>query len=254
MQAQSPGMSQKETNDLVWTAVKTELAASEHDDSVFMYHDHDVKPGNDTYKLVIETTSNGTINRVYEKNGQKIPFDQQKGEVENFVNSPSLQQKQRQNGQHDGKQASDLLRMMPTAFLWTVEREDANFIYLSYKPNPNFNPPTMESRVFAGMAGEMVVSREQHRIKTFKGRLIRDITFGWGLFGRLNQGGTFDIEREQLEPHVWEITQTHVHINGHALFFKTIGDNEDDVESDFRPAPANLSLAAAAKIVLSQPE
>jgi hypothetical protein len=246
--------SSKGLTDLVWTAVKTELAAAQDDNSVFLYRDHDRKPTNDVVRLVVETTSHGSVSRILERNGNPIPLQQQRTAVENFVNNPALQLKQRRDNQHDDQQATELLKMIPVGFLWSITSENAREITLSYRPNPNFDPPTMEARVFAAMAGEMVVDRQQYRIKTFKGRLIHDVTFGWGLFGRLSRGGTFDVERRELKPHVWEIVETHVHITGHALFFKSIGDEEDDVESDFRPAPQNTSLQEAAQLLLGQPE
>jgi hypothetical protein len=252
--AQNSQENQKQINDLVWTAIKTELAADENDHSVFIYRDHDVTPQKNKYSIVIQTTSHGSVSRVTQLNGRPIPVAQQQAKVNTYVNSPSLQEKKRKADQHDAQQTEQLLKMLPNAFLWTIQSENGQDITLSYKPNPNFNPPTMESRVFAAMAGEMVVDRHQYRIKTFKGRLIHDVTFGWGLLGRMNKGGTFDVERKELQPHVWEIVATHVHINGHILFFKTISQNEDETDTDFQPAPANQSLEEAAQTLMQQPD
>jgi hypothetical protein len=103
----------------------------------------------------------------------------------------------------------------------------------------------MEARVMGAMSGTMVVSHDGHRIKTFKGRLMGDVTIGFGLLVRIKAGSTFDIERRQVQPGVWEITETHVHINGHALFFKTIGQQEDEVKSDFSLVPLGTTLGQA---------
>jgi hypothetical protein len=95
------------------------------------------------------------------------------------------------------------------------------------------------------MAGTMVVSKPAHRIKTFKGTLTEDISIGWGLLARIKQGGTFDVERRQVGPGMWVITETHVHISGHALFFKTIGQQQDEVKTDFTLVPEGTTLAQA---------
>ena len=47
----------------------------------------------------------------------------------------------------------------------------------------------MEARVFSAMAGEIVVDKSQNRIASIKGRLIRDVKFGWGLLGKMDAGG-----------------------------------------------------------------
>jgi hypothetical protein len=84
----------------------------------------------------------------------------------------------------------------------------------------------------------MTVSRNGNRISTLKGRLASDVKIGFGLLGKLNEGGTFQVERREIVPGRWQITETHVHIGGHALLFKTIGQQEDEVKTEWKPSPA----------------
>ena len=126
-------------------------------------------------------------------------------------------------------------------------------VTLGFVPDPTFDPPTMESRVFAAMAGEIVVNKAQNRIQTIKGRLIRDVKFGWGLLGKMDEGGTFDVERRELAPGVWQITESHVQIHGHALLFKNIGEQDDEVKSEFRQIPASTTLEQAAVMLKGEP-
>ena len=49
--------------------------------------------------------------------------------------------------QHDDKSAIELLNLMPEAFLWTVESRTPDLVTLSYQPDPNFDPTSMEARV-----------------------------------------------------------------------------------------------------------
>ena len=72
-----------------------------------------------------------------------------------------------------------------------------------------------------------------------------DVTIGFGLLARIKQGSTFDVERRQVSPAYWEITETHVHISGHALFFKTIGEQEDEVKTEFTLVPLGTTLEQA---------
>jgi hypothetical protein len=153
----------------------------------------------------------------------------------------------------DDKRAESMLRMLPVAFLWSVKREDTETVTLGFVPDPAFEPPTMESRVFAAMAGEIVVEKRQHRIQTIEGKLVSDVTFGWGLFGRMKKGGTFQVERRQLTTGVWQITESHVHIDGKALLFKTIGEQEDELKSEFRRMPQAETLEQAAERLKREP-
>ncbi len=87
------------------------------------------------------------------------------------------------------------------------------------------------------MAGTLVVSKGQNRIETISGKLTQDVTIGWGLLGRLREGGTFRVERREVAPGLWQIVETHVHIEGKALFFKTIGEQQDEVQTEFTQVP-----------------
>ena len=97
-----------------------------------------------------------------------------------------------------------------------------------------------------------MVDKGQHRIQSIKGALTDDVKFGWGLFGRMKKGGTFEVERRELAPGVWQITESHVHIEGHALLFKTIGEQEDDVKCEFRRSPVE-TLEQAAVLLKGEP-
>ena len=138
-----------------------------------------------------------------------------------------------------------MLGMLPDAYIWTLKSEDAEQASLSYRPNPAFRPPNMEARVMGTMAGEVIVVKAGNRIRTLRGTLTDDVKIGFGLLGKLQKGGTFDIERREVAPHSWQITESRVHIGGHALLFKTIGQQEDEIKTDFRPSTApNLEAAA----------
>jgi hypothetical protein len=129
--------------------------------------------------------------------------------------------------------------MLPDAFLWTKGSENGDLLTLNFRPNPDFNPPDMQSRVLGIMAGQLIVSKDGHRIHTLRGTLTDDVLIGFGILGKLNRGGTFDVERRVVGDGRWQITETHVHIGGHALLFHTIGQQEDDVKTDWKPSTAH---------------
>lgn len=244
------GQSQK-ARDLVWTVVKSELKADANDHSRWMYLDAKKVPGKSTVQLVVETPQ-GSLSKTIKLNGRPLSAKQQQADeqkIHQFVTDPGVRQKQKQGEQQDDKKAASLTRMLPNAFLWTITGENGDETTLAFKPDPNFDPPTREAKVFAAMKGTMVVNTKQDRIKSLKGTLMEDVDFGWGLLGKLNKGGTFNVERRQIAPHIWAITETHVHIQGHALIFKSISEQEDEETSHYKPAPASISLAQAAKML-----
>jgi len=229
---------------IVQLAVQTELTAAQNDHSRWTYFESDRDQKLTVRQWVAETQS-GSLKRVIERNGQSISSDQQRKEMDNFVMDGSAQAKQRKSGQHDDEKAAELLRLLPNAFLWTSSGTQGSNIVLHFKPDAQFRPPDMEARVFGAMEGDMAVDSSQHRIASLKGRLIRDVKIGGGLLGELKAGGTFDVERREIAKTIWQITETHVHIQGHALIFKNISVNEDDEKSKFNQLTQNISLKQA---------
>jgi hypothetical protein len=241
LQAQSPAQ-------IVQTAVNTELAASRNDHSLWKYRDEQRKAGK--VSIVVQTAQ-GSVKRQVEKNGAPLTAEAAQAEdarVQSFIHDPEKIAKQKKDGAADDRNAAELLNMLPTAFLWKIANENGDAVTLSFTPNPDFSPPDMQSRVLSAMAGELVVDKKQHRIKTISGKLVRDVTFGWGLLGRMKEGGTFRVERRELKPGLWQITETHVNIVGKALLFKDIGEQQDEIQTDFTQVPAGTTLEQAAEM------
>jgi hypothetical protein len=206
--------------------------------------------------MVVET-EHGALNKKIEVNGRALTAEELKREdarISEFVNDPAQQAKQKKDGAQDDKRAENMLRMMPDAFLWSVKSDAGDTVTLGFVPNPDFDPPTMECRVFASMAGVIVVNKAQNRIQTIKGELTDDVKFGYGLLGRMRKGGTFDVERREIAPRVWEITESHVHIDGKVLLFKSIGEQDDEVKSEFRQVPGETTLEQAAVMLKGEPQ
>jgi len=248
---QAQDSKQEDPKQIVQEAVKTELAASSTDHSRWLYYEVDRKSKNSVTQWVAETPR-GDLHRILMQNTQQFPADQQRKKMDSFVRDSGAQEQQRRAGQHDDQQATALLKLLPEAFIWSViGGHDGNTV-LHFKPDDKFHAPSREARVFAAMEGDMTVNDEQHRIVTLKGRLIRDVKFGGGLFATLRAGGTFAVERREIGPKLWQITETHVHIEGHALFFKSISEQEDDVKSRFTGLPDDVSFQQAEQELLKQ--
>jgi hypothetical protein len=233
--------------ELVKQVVYNELQANQNDHTHWMYRDSDTVPAKSTVKLVVETP-NGTVSKLILLNGHPLTQQQRAQDdtrMESILTDPSVLAKQRKNSAHDDQQSVSLMKMLPNAFIWTYTGESNGEIHLAFKPNPAFQPPTYASRIFAAMAGEAVVDASQKRVKVLSGTLNQTVEFGWGLFGKMNKGGTFRIVRSEVAPGHWEITQTHVHIQGHMLIFKSINEQEDEITGDYKETPSSITLREA---------
>ena len=249
IQARCQNAQQLDAKQMVQQAVETELAANKDDHSRWLYFEVDHKAEKSVTQWVAET-GQGDLHRVLEENGRGLSEAQQRKKMDSFIQDTDAQAQQRKSAHHDDEQAAELLQLLPKAFVWTDAGAKEDTQLLHFKPDPGFHPPNRESRVFAAMEGEMAVDKEQHRIMSLKGKLVRDVKFGGGLLGDLKAGGSFDVERRKTGENEWQITETHVHINGHALLFKSISENEDDVKSKFKQIEGDLPLQKAEEDLL----
>jgi hypothetical protein len=239
---------------LVTAAVHVELTSDANDHTPFQYFDHDVTPDHDTLFYVVETPQ-GNLKRKIQDHGHPLDPQQRQADdqrIASLLSDAAAQQRARTNSNHDDNEAEQMLRLLPQAYIWTLTSQEGNLATLSFKPDPSFSPSGFEARVLSAMGGEITIARtpgdKEDRIASIKGTLLDDVTFGWGILGRLRKGGSFYVLRKEVAPGHWQMTISDVHINGHALFFKTIGSDEDETRSDFKLSPAR-TLQQAAEIL-----
>jgi len=240
---------QENPQQLVKETINNELHAQKHP-RYWMFRDSNQQAGVTKVSRVVETPEcwlrwplsvNG-----HPPSPQEEQQDRQK--LNQLVSDPSARQKNRQQLNHNAKQAQHLMEMLPEAFLYTNDGEQDGNIRLKFRPNPHYNPPTRPARVFHSMEGTLLINKQEKRLAGISGTLMQDVTFGWGVLGRLYKGGTFNVKQTEVAPNDWEVTYLDVHIRGKALFFHTISEQQHEVESNFQPVPTNLALAKAAQL------
>jgi hypothetical protein len=75
------------------------------------------------------------------------------------------------------------------------------------------------------------------------------VDFGFGILGRLYQGGWFRLERQQVSPTDWKTKSLEVHMNIRALLVKTFARETSETRGGFKPVPAGMSLAQGLELL-----
>jgi hypothetical protein len=235
---------------LVQQVVDTERMADQNDHSNWIYLQEISTPKEHILQWVA-TTQQASVQRVLEKDGQRLTEDRQRDLIQHFLHDTKAQEKQISETNHDLRQVDDLLELLPSAFVWTQTGVTATTTSLHFEPAPKFHPPTREARVFSNMTGDLVVDNQQHRICRMSGRLLHDVTFFGGMLGTLKQGGSFTVEEKEVAESHWQLTSIKVQLDGKALFFKSVSLHQDDERSKFQPGPPTVTLDQAAVRVMS---
>lgn len=240
-------------DELIRQVIDTEVKASNSDHSHWMYRQHHVDPDSDVVQECVDTKDGEICRHLAEWGHQLTPAEQQQEQqrIHNLLSDASQERKAQKARNHDGDEALKMLRMLPDAFCYQYDGEDGQYVRLKFQPNPDFLPPSREARVFHAMAGMVLVEPKAKRLVELRGKLIKDVDFGWGLLGHLYQGGTFHVKRENVGDGHWEMALLDVNIHGKALFFHTINAQQREDTTDYKKVPDNLDLAQGASLLFS---
>jgi len=238
--AQNPAES---PHDLVKDVVYNELQ-ERRQVSLWQYR-VDKRVGNQTtIEQEVETVS-GPVLRVLARQGKPLDPAAQKKETDrlnNLLRNSTEQARMKQDSQAEEQRLQRLMTAMPDAFLYTYDGTEDGNLRLSFEPNPAYNPPTYETRVYHALSGEVWVQPEKKRLVKIDAHIVNEIEFGYGFFGRIEKGGRFQIVRGQVVPNRWKTTVLNVHISGRVVFFKSINRDQDVTRSAFKPLPTNTSV------------
>ena len=236
---------------LIREVVDHEVQTDNADHSHWRYKQIHTDPSKNVVRECVDTRQ-GTICKRVAEGGHALTPAEQKAEqhrIQNLLNNPAEQRKEQKARREDGDRALQMLKMLPDAFRYYYDGEEGNLIRLKFEPNPDFNPPNREARVFHSMSGFIWVDREHKRLIQLKGRLTRDVKFGGGLLGHLDSGGTFEVKREDVGGGHWDTILLDVNIHGKVLFFKTINAEQHEVTENFKRVPDDLTLAQGASLL-----
>ena len=247
---QSAPSSQVSANDLARRVITNELTFQD-DHTNWMYRLEKEQPGKKRVEEIIETKE-GSLRRLLSIDNRALSAKQQEEEnkrVQELMTSRSAKRKLQRELEEATLQGRRLFKMLPDAFVFSYAGDDGNIVKLSFRPNPNFHPPSMEARVFHDMEGEMWVDCKQERLAAFRGHLTRDVKFGLGLLGKLGKGGHFEVKQAEVVSGHWDLTDMNIEITGKALLFATIGMRKKETHGDFYQVPDDLTLTEAADML-----
>ena len=107
--------------------------------------------------------------------------------------------------------------------------------------------------LFRSMQGYILIDADQHRMAKIDGTLGKEVSFGWGILGHLDRGGHFLVEQAEVIPGDWEITHMSLSFTGKELLFKSINIDLNEVFTNFRAVPSNLTFAQGVDLLKKQP-
>lgn len=264
---------------LVQRAVRNYLAQEgAHHPVQFYFHKHDEH--RDFTQRIVQTAQ-GDVALTLAGNGQPLSpalHQLQIDRLNNFAAHPGLQAHRQEREQEDQARIDHMLRLLPDAFTWHDEglapctitvppaipgapipppaaAPAASFqcYHLSFTPKPNWNPPDTESHIFRGMAGELWIEQSQERLVRLSAHLTEDVDFGWGIVGRLNQGGTILLEQAEFPDADWELSRMNLNLTGKILMVKSVSFRMTEEMAGYSRVPSGLDYRKAIQMLEAEP-
>jgi hypothetical protein len=241
-------------NELARKVVTNEMKVQDGDHGHWMYRLEEEESGKKQVQEILETDF-GSLSRLLSIDGRPLDAKQRRKEdqrMQRLVSHPDEQRRLQQASNKKAEQGARLFNILPDVFVFAYAGRQGDLVTLTFRPNPDFQPPSLEVRVFHGMQGDMTVDTKQERLAALNGHLMEDVKFGGGLLGHLDRGGKFEVRQTEVAPGQWEMTVLVVNMRGKALLFKAISVQETESHSDFHRVPDDLTLAEAAGMLNSQ--
>jgi hypothetical protein len=246
--------------ELVRRTVHNEIAASHTPDKYF-FRDHVKKPHGSQTKLMVQTRE-GMAGLIVRLDGHPLTEEQKQSErarVERFIKNPDeLKKKQKQEAE-DEDRTNRIMKALPDAFLYEYDgttmgnaelgSSGHELLRLKFLPNPDYEPPTRVEQVLTGMAGHLLIDGAERRIAEIDGTLIKEVSFGWGIFGHLDKGGRFVVRQANVDNGHWELTRMELSFTGKILLFKNLSIKSEETESHFQRVPNELSFAQGVQLL-----
>ena len=264
--AQQESSSKISPDDLVRQTVSHEVAAADHPTCLYMFVSRRQTPKGSQTKLYVET-KDAMAGMVIANNDQPLSAQQHQGEINHLnwlAGNPEHLKTKHAREKDDADRTLRIVKALPDAFHYEyagtepgtadMGKTDHELVKLTFTPNPDYSPPSKVEQVLEGMHGFVLIDPAAHRIAKIDGTLFRDVSFGWGIIGRLDKGGRFMVQQADVGDGNWDITAMSMKITGKILFFKSISMISDESLSDFHAVPQDLTFAKGVELLMAEHE
>jgi hypothetical protein len=98
-------------------------------------------------------------------------------------------------------------------------------IVVRFKPRRDANPRTREGRLARGFTGEIWIDEQAKEVTRVDATAVDDLSFGYGVLGRLKEGATVTVLRQRVDANLWLPVSIRFNGEGRALLFRKLTIN-----------------------------
>jgi len=246
--------SSSDARRIVDTMLAHEGDPAEHRNKyIYLSEERSDRTGGHLWTERVVETAMGKVRLLLAEDGKPLSPERQAAERARLADisaHPKAFQRREQSTKNDEEHAEQMLALLHKAFLFDEPRVEGGDLRIGYRPDPAYQPKTMEEKVLHAMSGAVLVDEKTMQLHRIEGKVPADVSLGYGLLGTIHAGSSFSTTHEMEPGGEWKDAMVNTAIEGKAMLFKEIGRNERMVHSEFKRVSDNISVADAVALLV----
>jgi hypothetical protein len=200
-----------------------------------------------TYRIV--PTGTGTLKLLLKDGGKPVDAEIYRKELSTWEQNlaastriPSFPQSD-EKFQKKMKDRTELIDSMRQAYLAT---------WLGLEPNPQFHPHSLVTEILTHARAVVWIDPQTAQVARGEAEIIRDVSFGGGILGKVYRGAHFDMEQSEIAPGLWLPTRYQYDFSARKFLFIFEQHNVTEVSRFRRLGPPAQALAEVRRELASK--
>lgn len=181
------------------------------------------------YRVV--PTGTGTLKLLIKQNGRAVDpayYQKQLHDWEQVLtvavnpNDPRERESE-EKAKKKARERAELVDAVREAFRFAeLGREDHNgrtWVKIAMDPNPAYRPRSSSAELLTHVRAKLWIDEAAAQMARAEADIVRDISFGGGILGKVYRGGHFEMEQVEVAPGVWLPTRYQYDFEGRKFFF-----------------------------------
>jgi hypothetical protein len=203
------------------------------------------KPGK-TYKRLVEVDgqrlSQAELDRRDDEHRQAVL-----ARVEREKNEPAAEREKRLKKDADDQReqrevVDDGFAVYDIALAGQEVQDGCQMTVAQLTPRPNAQTKTQYGDYFKKFKGRAWVCQDDYQVARIEMEAIGDLTIGWGLLGRVNEGSKFTFVRKRVNGEIWLPAEAKFEASGRTLLFRKFQFFTVTSYSDYKKFNVNTSV------------
>ena len=231
---------------------------SEHSNRyMYVSEERSDRTGGRLWTELVAETSVGKVRLLVAEDGKSLSAERaaaEKVRLADIAAHPDAFHQRELAVKNDEQHAEQMVTLLRKGFLFDEPRVEGGDLRIAFRPDPAYQPQSLEERVLHGMSGSILVDERTMELHRIEGRLPADVTIGFGLLGTIHAGSTFSTAHAPEPGNEWKTSAVDTQIDGKLLFFKSIGKREQVAHHDFKLLASDISVPQAVTMLENSPQ